>query len=146
MNKNKRLLDKVADLYAWIEQEIRRHPEEAGECYACGACCDFERYGHRLFLTSAEMAYFVDHVGSENLKPMTDGVCPYRINHRCSVHAHRFAGCRIFCCRGDDPFQHRLSEQVQQKLKTICEETHTPYRYADLRQTLNTAIEAEGVL
>lgn len=141
MNRSNPVIDKVADLYDLIDQEIRSHPEEAGTCYACGACCDFERYGHRLFVTSIEMTYFSKQIGPENLKSMTEGACPYRINNRCSVHSHRFAGCRIFCCRGEERFQHELSERVQQKLKALCEKLDVPYRYADLKQALNTEIE-----
>jgi hypothetical protein len=49
-----------------------------------------------------------------------------------------FAGCRIFCCRGDADFQHRLSEAVLKKLKAICTELEIPYRYLDLTTALNT--------
>jgi Fe-S-cluster containining protein len=49
-------LSAVRDLYARLQLEIdRRKPI----CVASGKCCHFDAYGHRLFITTLELATFV---------------------------------------------------------------------------------------
>jgi Fe-S-cluster containining protein len=109
----------------------------AGACKSCGDCCDFEGFDHRLFITPPELMYLAANLGDENIKPMLSGRCPYNIDGKCGVYEYRFSGCRIFCCNGDADFQSRLSEEVLEKLKSICTEFQIPYRYADLASALN---------
>jgi len=109
----------------------------AGACRSCGDCCDFDEFDHRLFITPPEFMYLAANLGAENIKPMLSSECPYNIDGKCSVYEYRFSGCRIFCCNGDADFQSRLSEEVLQKLKSICTEFRIPYRYADLAVALS---------
>ena len=133
-----RLLEKVAEVYAWLELQISRNGNLAGACKACGNCCDFGKFDHRLFVTPPELIYLTAKLGVENIKTMSSGRCPYNIKGKCSVHEHRFAGCRIFCCKGDADFQSELSESALAGLKSICTEFEIPYRYLDLATALNT--------
>ena len=132
------IMQGIADLYAWIDSELARHADRAGICGACGRCCDFPAYDHRLYVSSAEMAYFRHKTGPD-LRPMTGGRCPYQEAGRCTVHANRFSGCRIFCCQGDAAFQNQLSEQAVQRIKALCRSHGWPYRYMDLAEALNAA-------
>jgi Fe-S-cluster containining protein len=92
------------------------------------------------------MIYFAAKVGDENvnpphvwrIKPMTTNRCPYQTNNKCTVYKFRFAGCRIFCCKGDADFQSGLSEMAVKKFKSICEQFQIPYRYIDLEVALNS--------
>ena len=70
------------------------------------------------------------------LKTMPTGRCPYQQGPKCTVHEHRFAGCRIFGCDGDPDFQSELSEEALRRLKALCEEFQVPYRYQDLATAL----------
>ena len=133
-----RLLERVAEVYDWLELQIRRSGSLAGACECCGDCCDFDAFDHRLFVTSPELTYLAANLGAGNIKTMTTGRCPYNIDGKCSVHEHRFAGCRIFCCSGDAAFQSELSEAVLTRLRSICTEFRIPYRYVDLATALNT--------
>ncbi|MBP7052521.1 MAG: YkgJ family cysteine cluster protein [Phycisphaerae bacterium] len=202
---HRRLVEEVANVYTWIESQQRREPHRAGSCNACGACCDFIAYEHRLYVTPPELIYLavklnVDRLGkrqigpalrgknilarffplkraiarrelrpfhsstksnpeiplkntgpiclfpSHRLLPMPTGRCPYQQDNRCTIHEHRFAGCRIFTCRGDSAFQSDLSEAALKRLKQLCEELRVPYRYQDLPTALNTfAIQSYGV-
>ena len=46
----------VNDLYARVQREVdTRRPV----CAASGRCCRFEEYGHRLYVTTVELAAFV---------------------------------------------------------------------------------------
>src|ERR1700729_2226886 len=53
-------------------------------CITSGKCCRFDEYGHRLFVTTMEMAAFLQH----NPPPVSqaNGGCPYQQEKLCSVH------------------------------------------------------------
>jgi Fe-S-cluster containining protein len=134
--RHRRLLEEVAALYDWIEARMRQDPDRAGRCQACGRCCDFPAYGHRLFVTGPELAYLAAGLGVRKLRAVTAGRCPYQQGTACTVRAQRFAACRIFGCAGDPDFQSELSEKVLKRLRALCEEFRVPYRYQDLGAAL----------
>jgi hypothetical protein len=70
---------------------------------------------------------------------MVGGRCSYQVDGKCGVHAYRFSGCRIFCCKGDAGFQSELTEAVIKKFKALCLEMRIPYRYVDLPTALKEA-------
>jgi hypothetical protein len=107
-------------------------------CHACGRCCDFESYDHRLFVTSAEITHLIAAVGRGNILHMRDGVCPYHLRGECTIHAYRFAGCRIFHCKADPEAQAALSEWASSRFKAICQEAGLDYSYVDLKTALNS--------
>lgn len=137
-----RLVEKVAGVYHWLDRQVRRRSKEAGVCKACGECCDFEAFDHRLFVTPPELMYLAAHLSPENIRPMPEGRCPYNRDGKCSIYEHRFAGCRIFCCNGDADFHSRLSESALRQLKSLCVEFQVPYRYTDLAAGLKNLMEA----
>jgi hypothetical protein len=130
------IVKKVSEVYEWIGAQILEAGPLAGECAGCGECCDFEAFGHKLFVTSAEVLRFsVAHGGA--IKEMTGGRCPYNVEGRCTSYESRFAGCRIFSCEGDADFQSGLTEAALKKLKSLCIEYDVRYRYMDLASALN---------
>jgi len=147
------LLITVTEVYDWLDSQIRQAADLAGRCDACGKCCNFggpavvsgqepapaseQAFKHLLFVTTPEVMYFAASLGAENMKPMLTNRCPYNISGKCTVYEHRFAGCRIFCCKGDTDFQSGLSESAIKKFKSICTEFHIPYRYTNLATALN---------
>ena len=137
MKTNKKLIKAMADFYSWLDRLIAENQKTIGSCQACGQCCDFEKYDHRLYLTVPELIYFLEHIPLENRKQMTTGTCPYNIDGKCTVYKYRFAACRIFCCKGDRNFQSDLSESALKKLKAICEEFNIEYQYQNLATALN---------
>ena len=141
MQSNGRLIKKVAEIYGQLDSQINNNGK-TGRCDACGRCCDFGDFDHRLFVTPPELIYLAASLGKQNLEPMPTSVCPYNIDGKCSVYEYRFAGCRIFCCNGDKDFQSELSESVLKKLKSLCMEFQIPYRYIDLARALNSLADA----
>jgi Fe-S-cluster containining protein len=137
--RHRQILDEVASLYAWINAQLASDAQRSGRCDACGACCNFAAYDHRLFVTPPELIYFAHNLRATRLAAMTLGRCPYQKDGRCSIHEYRFSGCRIFCCKGDADFQSELSEAVVKRLKAICERFEVPYRYTELSAALNAA-------
>ncbi len=148
MQNNSRVLKKVVEIYDWLDCQISNNSDLAGKCRACGRCCDFERpapaseqgFDHRLFVTTPELMYLAANLGAEGIKPMQTNLCPYNIDSKCSVYKYRFAGCRIFYCRGDKDFQSELSESALKKFKSICEQLQIQYRYIDLEAALNNLV------
>ena len=133
-----RLLKQVAEVYDWLDSQIRESTDLAGRCDACGKCCDFDDFDHRLFVTTPELLYLAANLGAERVKRMSTNRCPYNVADKCSVYKYRFAGCRVFCCKADKDFQSRLSESALDKFKSLCKEYRVPYRYADLATALNS--------
>jgi len=135
--ENKRLLiQNVEDAYQWLDEQIERNVSREEECSACGACCNFSEFDHRLYVTSPELIYFNEKIGSEG-KPLRDGICPYNQNGKCTVYENRFAGCRIFFCRADVDFQNQLSESAVRRFKKMCLIFDVHYRYTDLESALS---------
>ena len=139
---NSQVVEKVARVYQWLDAQIRE--QVAGRaCEACGKCCDFEAFDYRLFLTPPELIYLAANLAGEKLRAMPTGRCPYNnIAGKCMIYEYRFAGCRIFACKGDAEFQSRLSESALEKFKSICTEFDIPYRYSDLASALNSSTES----
>ena len=151
---NNRLLEKIAEIYTWLDTKIRDNNKLTGQCNACGKCCDFaspvptaeqgpapdseQGFDHRLFVTLPELMYLTENLGVENIKSMPTSRCPYNVDGKCTVYEYRFASCRIFYCSADVDYQSELSESALKKLKFLCTEFQIPYRYADLATALNT--------
>jgi Fe-S-cluster containining protein len=134
--RHRRVVAEVERLYGWLDSQLKRDLRRAGSCAACGACCDFAEYGHRLFVTPPELMYLATKLDVAQRKPMPGGRCPYQQDSLCTVHEYRFATCRIFCCKGDADFQSGLSEAALKRLKAICERLEVAYRYQDLPTAL----------
>ena len=141
---NGQLLKRVAEIYEWLDSQIHDNSDLAGQCDACGKCCDFAQFDHHLFITTPELMYLAANLAGENIKPMTTSQCPYNVGGQCTIYEYRFAGCRIFCCKGNADFQSRLSESALKKLKLLsvrspqdCTEFQIPYHYTDLASALN---------
>ncbi|MHC5083716.1 MAG: YkgJ family cysteine cluster protein [Planctomycetota bacterium] len=128
-NMNEQIIKQVQQIYDWVDEQVAGLDQS---CRACGKCCDFESFGHRLYVTTPELIHFAHHLGPE-IKEMPTGVCPYRIDGKCSVYPYRFTGCRIFACNGDEDKQNLLCEQAISKLKALCEEHNLEYRYVYLK-------------
>ncbi len=133
MTNNTAVAGAVRGIYEWLY--VQQTP--GADCQACGKCCDFERFGHRLYLTSPELVYFEQCIPVSRLVPMDGEVCPYRVDGKCSVYEERFAGCRIFMCKGDSNYQSMLSEAAVEQFKLLCREHDLPYEYMDLKTALN---------
>lgn len=131
----------VADLYARVQAAIdARRPV----CAISGRCCRFEEYGHRLYVTTMEMAAFVHdldaarNAGSirENLE--WDGTgCPFQVTKLCGVHRIRPFGCRMFFCDATaTEWQNEQYERFHAELRTLHEQLGIPYRYIEWRAAL----------
>src|SRR5688500_9413909 len=84
----------VARVYADLQREIdARKPL----CTASGRCCRFDEFGHRLYVTTIELAAFVAGL-TDGPTQANPGGCPFQLGGLCSVHTIRPFGCRVFFC------------------------------------------------
>jgi Fe-S-cluster containining protein len=139
MNDLQKLVQKVGQIYAGLDAEIKENKNLSPDCIGCGECCDFERFGHLLFVTTPELIFLKENIAPEKIKTMQTSICPYQKEGKCTIYPFRFAGCRIFFCRGDKDFQSRLSESAVKTFKTLCTEFSIPYIYSDLKQALKNS-------
>ncbi len=112
-------------------------------CNASGRCCRFEEYGHRLFITTMEMAAFAS-LANRPMKPATwDGSgCPFQLNGLCDVHAIRPFGCRVFFCDASSTrWQSEQYERLHGELKRLHAAMDVPYFYVEWREALAAVAE-----
>lgn len=143
MTTDATVVSAVQEIYRRIDEETAKWflcgPDVSvmnQKCQACGNCCEFDRYGHKLYVTSPEVKYLAAKIAPEKLRTMKGGSCPYNLNGICSIHEYRFAGCRIFFCKADPEKQSQLSEWAVSRFKKICEDYELPYLYCDLKTAL----------
>jgi hypothetical protein len=137
MNQESQIIEKVDAIYQWLDEQLAQMDSS---CRACGDCCDFESFGHRLYVTTPELIYFQHHLGLD-IKEMSTGVCPYRMDGKCTVYPYRFSGCRIFSCKGDTEKENALCEQAISKFKTVCDKHRIPYDYVYLKSGLEMLLK-----
>ena len=129
------VLEALARVYADIQREVdARRPI----CSASGKCCRFEEYGHRLYVSTLELAGFVAALPADARVASWDGTgCPFQVAGLCSVHSIRPFGCRMFFC---DPtstdWQNARYERFHAELKRLHEQLNVPYLYVEWRQAL----------
>ncbi|MEM9347150.1 MAG: hypothetical protein AAGB26_11095 [Planctomycetota bacterium] len=151
-------------MYADLDAAVA---ERRPVCNASGRCCRFEEYGHRLYVTGLEIAWFVRALAppvSKNndadtpcvvessftlrqLKPTASYQppaitpnCPYQIDGLCSTHAIRPLGCRTFFCEeGTESWQQETTERFLDRLKALHAEYDLPYAYMEWRAGLAEA-------
>lgn len=151
----------IRSLYAELDAAVAgRRPV----CNASGRCCRFDEYGHRLYVTGLEIAWFLMGVGGSDLgvgeehtglkdqgvrleqlapipKPQNQTPhCAYQINGLCSTHAVRPLGCRVFFCeRGTEAWQQDTTERFLDRLKSLHTGHSLPYAYMEWRAGLSEA-------
>jgi Fe-S-cluster containining protein len=129
------LVEAVERLYGELQTEIDvRRPL----CVISGRCCKFDEYGHRLFVTTIELAAFLHRRGDVPIPVSADsGSCPFQANKLCGVHGIRPFGCRMFFCDATaTDWQQAAYERYHAKLKQLHEELEVPYVYLEWRQAL----------
>jgi Fe-S-cluster containining protein len=129
-------LAEVDELYRSVQAEIdRRRPV----CVVSGRCCRFEEFGHRLYVTTLELARFVHDLGTSSaMVEEWDGTgCPFQRAKLCTVHAMRPFGCRMFFCDATSTaWQNDAYERFHAELKRMHERLGVPYIYIEWRKAL----------
>ena len=121
-------------VYRAVQGEIdARRPA----CAVSGRCCRFEEYGHRLYVTTLELAAFVAALGERSDGAWDGTGCPYQRSKLCTVHAIRPFGCRMFFCDATSTqWQNDAYERFHARLKALHAELNVPYFYVEWRAAL----------
>src|SRR4051794_36296998 len=81
--------DEVRAAVGQVYQDLaERIAERKPRCERSGRCCRFEEFGHRLFVTTIELAVFVRELEFSGASPSTDWDgrgCPLQIGGLCGV-------------------------------------------------------------
>lgn len=140
-------------------------------CLASGACCNFERFGHRMYVSGLEAAFVVARIDAARRARVANplrildvdaararGDCPYLIMRSgdpsgsafCGEHEERPLGCRIFYCdrgadgRGDE-WQSALYEEMHREVIALHDAVGAPYRYLEWREALAAVAAGDGI-
>ena len=127
----------VDALYARVQEQIdARRPL----CVISGRCCRFEEFGHRLYVTTLELARFVADLAPIAPGSQWDGTgCPFQKSKLCTVHSIRPFGCRMFFCDATSTqWQNEAYETFHADLKRLHGELDVPYFYVEWRAALET--------
>jgi Fe-S-cluster containining protein len=127
----------VARVYDDLQKAIdQRKPI----CNTSGRCCRFEEFGHRLYVTTMELAAFIYEFELGGAKPQAAEDargCAFQMNGLCGVHAIRPFGCRIFFCDASSTqWQQDQYELFHARLKALHEALGVPYAYVEWRSAL----------
>jgi Fe-S-cluster containining protein len=122
----------IEAVYADIARAIA---ERRPVCEMSGRCCKFEEYGHRLYVSTLELAAF--YAGAPRASEWDGTGCPFQKGKLCTVHTIRPFGCRMYFC---DPtaqdWQQGMYEQFHARLKDLHQELDVPYYYVEWRGAL----------
>jgi Fe-S-cluster containining protein len=123
----------VGHLYTAVQDAIDlRRPI----CNASGRCCRFDEFGHRLFVTTIELAAFLGQLSRPIDALPLDG-CPFQIDGLCSVHTIRPFGCRIFFCdETAADWQQEQYARFHAELKRLHAALGVDYYYVEWREAL----------
>ena len=147
----------LENVYAHVAREIA---SRGPVCWASGRCCNFDRAGHRLYVTGLEAAYTI--VGARREAEATDdahalrlptlddvararasGGCPFQRDNLCAAHAIKPLGCRVyFCDRGAQAWQQSLHEAALGDIRAMHDRFSIPYRYLEWRAALGLMVSA----
>ena len=101
-------------------------------CGVSGRCCRFGEYGHRMYVTGPELAYFLREQARSGLRRPKGTVCPYQAGRHCTARDHRPLGCRIyFCDPAAQQWQGPVYEESLEELKRIGRRFGIEYRYRE---------------
>lgn len=99
-------------------------------CKACGACCDFTRSEHRLYVSVGELSLLT---AAALPPPRVPGRCPYQLDGRCTMRPVRALGCRLYFC---DPARRESFQQDYERYHSRIRRLHDagglPYAYVEL--------------
>src|SRR5437870_2956423 len=124
----------VKQIYNDVQRQIDlRRPL----CQLSGRCCRFEEFGHRLYVTTLELATFLHDLKELPVPNWTGQGCPFQKNKLCSVHQIRPFGCRLFFCDSTSTdWQHEQYQLFHTRLRQLHDALAVPYFYLEWRQAL----------
>jgi Fe-S-cluster containining protein len=105
-------------------------------CQLSGDCCDFPKYGHRLFATLLEVDFAAEH-GARLGEPEGADWCEFYRGRRCQAREVRPLACRTFYCdAAAGEALRELHERLLAELRAAETEMAYPQGYGDFVELL----------
>ena len=121
------VVDAMRRFYEKADREIASKP---ATCWNRGECCRFGQFGHRLYVTSLEVCYYL--ATGDLPPPIAEDTCPHAYEGKCHARDRRPLGCRIFFCDANaQSWQGPFTEDQLSTLREMHEQLDVPYVYAD---------------
>jgi len=130
---NAAFLAEIAEIYRAVDSEIQAL---SPTCFGGGTCCKFDLAGHRLYLSTGELALL-----SLQPPPIMEQAprlrCPYQTGPRCNARQNRPLGCRVYFCTPElasaiPPIYEKYHQHIRQLHAIYAIE----YRYVELTNGL----------
>jgi Fe-S-cluster containining protein len=136
------------ELDAIFTDTARAITERAPACWASGRCCNFDAFGHRLYVTGLETAYTLLRLPPARAITPADvvdararGGCPFQAANLCGIHTIKPLACRLFFCdRTAQTWQQDLHELMIRRLRDLHDRHAVEYRYAEWRDLLDLVL------
>lgn len=127
----------VRELYQLVDSSVN---QQAVRCLGGGTCCRFDRMGHRLYVSTGELALLTMQPPTD-LSRCAQRRCPYQVGTRCHARKVRPLGCRMFFCSPEsDQWSHTHYEQFHNQLRMLHQQYNLPYFYCELTQSLQEVV------
>ena len=120
-------------LEALYEELDRELPRWGFTCSASGNCCDFDAYGHRLYVSRLEAEHFFRQAPPTRANQDARQCPAWGPDRLCTARAGRMLGCRTYYC---PPYPRGVPEELHsrydQRIKALHERFGLPYAYRDI--------------
>jgi len=105
-------------------------------CLGGGACCKFDLAGHRLYLSTGELALLTLEAPPRPARSRRRR-CPYQVGPRCVARDRRPLGCRIFFCSpGLGEWCRCAYERFHRRIRELHAQQDLPYLYVELTDAI----------
>lgn len=122
----------LQDIYTELDGQIA---QLGLACRGCGHCCDFAAAGHRLYVSSGELARLI--LTPPPVAALAPLRCPYQQGSQCLARPGRALGCRTYFCQaGSDEASTALYERYHAAIRRLHEQLGLPYLYVELTGAL----------
>ena len=121
-----RVFGGLAEIFREVDERVRL---AGAECLGCGCCCRFALAGHRLYVSTAELAVLLSVPPARTAGPLE---CPYQQGPACHARSRRPLGCRTFFCRASEADTADLYEAAHAQIRRLHEALGVPYFYREL--------------
>ncbi len=130
----------LSQLYADADAAVR---QRNATCMGGGTCCRFDVAGHRLYVSTGELAYLL--CSPWPVTAVFSLRCPYQVGPLCRARDHRPLGCRTYFCRTaiTDSLD-AIYERVHQQIQALHDRHGVPYYYVELSAGLAECIPPQG--
>lgn len=131
--RNEPAIRDLLELYRQVDAEVERL---GPVCLGGGACCRFDRMGHRLYISALERLGLLACPQEGNWNRALRLRCPYQRGPACLARQYRPLGCRTYFCRGPAEQFQVLYEQFHAHLRCLHEQHGIEYIYGSLTDLL----------